>query len=123
MAKNEEKKAAQPEKVEKPASPESLVSTSQYASKIDAIKDIIFGEDYAALRRSLQELDEKFENKMAQLDDRLSAVIQDLDRTLNNKLDNVEMDLKSEIDRLDHHKTDRFKLGKMLEELGRSLQE
>ncbi len=131
MAKQEEKKPVAPE-VQKPIEPS--VTTAQYTSKIEAIKDIIFGEDYAALRLSLKELDEKYhlkltqldekyEHKLAQLDDRLSAVIKDLDRTLNHKIDEVEMDLKSEIDRVDHHKADRFKLGQMLEALGRSLQE
>jgi tRNA U34 5-carboxymethylaminomethyl modifying GTPase MnmE/TrmE len=138
MAKQEEKK----QDIKKQAAPEPpvvaalepTVSTSHYNSKIEAIKDIIFGEDYAALRLSLKELDEKYaqklaqldeklEHKLATLDDHLSAVIKDLDRTLNHKLDEVEMDLKSEIDRVDHHKADRFKLGQMLEALGRSLQE
>ena len=130
MAKNQVNKAPTP--TEKEVEP--IVSTSQYASKIDAIKDIIFGEDYAALRQSLRELDEKYAQKLNaldekygqklhDLDDRLSAIIKELDMTLNNKLDNVEMDLKSEIDRLDHHKTDRFKLGQMLENIGKSLQE
>jgi transketolase len=130
--KEEEKKQAPVAPAPQPAEP--TVSVSQYNSKIEAIKDIIFGEDYAALRQSLKELDEKyalkmaqmdekFETKLAKLDDRLSAVIQDLDRTLNHKIDEVEMDLKSEIDRLDHHKADRFKLGQALEALGRSLQD
>jgi hypothetical protein len=139
MAKQEEKKQ-DIKKQDAPAPPvaqpalEPTVSTSHYNSKIEAIKDIIFGEDYAALRLSLKELDEKYaqklaqldeklEHKLATLDDHLSAVIKDLDRTLNHKLDEVEMDLKSEIDRVDHHKADRFKLGQMLEALGRSLQE
>lgn len=119
MAKNTEKNT--PPTPETPAV-EPVVQTSHYANKIDAIKDIIFGEDYAALRQSLKDLDEKMENRLNQLDDRLSAIIKELDVSLNNKLDNVEMDLKSEIDRLDHHKADRFKLGKMLEDLGKSLQ-
>ena len=34
-----------------------------------------------------------------------------------------QLRLKAEIDRLDDHKTDRFKLGKMLEEIGKTLQE
>jgi hypothetical protein len=136
MAKQQEEKKQEVQKQapEAPKPLEPTVSVSQYNSKIEAIKDIIFGEDYAALRLSLKELDEKyalkmaqmdekFENKLSNLDDRLSAVIKDLDRTLNHKIDEVEMDLKSEIDRLDHHKADRFKLGQALEALGRSLQD
>ncbi len=119
MAKNQEKKSPAP--AAKNADP--VVSTSQYASKIDAIKDIIFGEENAALRQSLNELDAKYEKKLSQLDDRLSDLVKELDMTLNNKLDNVEMDLKSEIDRLDDQKTDRHTLGKALEDLGKLLQE
>jgi hypothetical protein len=134
MAKHKEEEKKQEPVAPAPKAVEPTVSVSQYNSKIEAIKDIIFGEDYAALRLSLKELDEKyalklaqldekFENKLTNLDDRLSAVIKDLDRTLNHKIDEVEMDLKSEIDRLDHHKADRFKLGQALEALGRSLQD
>ena len=135
MAKQEEKKQeVKKQAPEAQAHIEPAVSTSHYNSKIEAIKDIIFGEDYAALRLSLKELDEKYAQKLAQLDEKLeqridkldeqlNAIIKDLDRTLNHKIDEVEMDLKSEIDRVDHHKADRFKLGQMLETLGRSLQE
>lgn len=119
MAKNQEKKTPAP--AAKDVDP--VVSTSQYASKMDAIKDIIFGEENAALRQSLHELDQKYEKRLSQLDDRFSDLIKELDMTLNNKLDNVEMDLKSEIDRLDDQKTDRHTLGKMLETIGKSLQE
>lgn len=110
------KKQESPKKASEPA------VDARYDSKIDAIKDIIFGEDYAALRQSLRDLDAKLDAELSQLHDKLSAVISDVDKTINNRIDNLEMDLKSEIDRLDHHKADRFKLGKMLEEVGKNLQ-
>lgn len=106
----------------KEAPEQPAVSTTQYASKIEAIKDIIFGEDYAALRAALSELDTRVHDNLAKLDDRLSDVIKDVDATIKNRIDNLEMDLKAEIDRLDDAKTDRHKLGKMLEEIGKSLQ-
>lgn len=109
-------------KQESPKTTSEAAVEARYASKIDAIKDIIFGEDYAALRQALSELDAKLDSEIARLHEKLSAVISDVDKTLNNRIDNLEMDLKAEIDRLDHHKTDRFKLGKMLEEIGRNLQ-
>jgi len=105
------------------AEPQPSVDASRYATKIEAIKDIIFGEDYAALRAAIQELNEKVDRENARLDEKFSALAADLDQTINNRIDNLEMDLKAEIDRLDHHKTDRFKLGKMLEDIGKSLQE
>ena len=105
------------------AAHEPSVDASRYATKIEAIKDIIFGEDYAALRQAIEELNAKVDRENQAQDEKFSALAADLDRTLNNRIDNLEMDLKAEIDRLDHHKADRFKLGKMLENLGKSLQE
>jgi tRNA U34 5-carboxymethylaminomethyl modifying GTPase MnmE/TrmE len=102
---------------------EAAISTQQYTSKIEAIKDIIFGEDYAALRLAIRELHERIDREHAAMDEKFSSLIQETDRAINHKIDTIEMDLKSEIDRLDYNKTDRFKLGKMLEEIGRSLQE
>ena len=96
---------------------------ANYNSKIEAIKDIIFGEDYAALRKSIQELTAHMESEISRIEEKYSALVADTDATINNRIDNLEMDLKSEIDRLDENKTDRFKLGKMLVELGKSLQE
>lgn len=96
---------------------------ARYASKIEAIKDIIFGEDYAALRAAIEELNAKVDRENNRLDEKFSALSSDLDKTINNRIDNLEMDLKAEIDRLDDHKADRFKLGQMLEQIGKTLQE
>ena len=108
-------------------SPQSAASEpvvdARYASKIEAIKDIIFGEDYAALRAAIEALNEKVDRENQRLDEKFSALASDLDKTINNRIDNLEMDLKAEIDRLDDHKADRFKLGQMLEQIGKTLQE
>lgn len=111
----------------KKEAPQELASEpvvdARYASKIEAIKDIIFGEDYAALRAAIQALNEKVDQENNRLEEKFSALASDLDKTINNRIDNLEMDLKAEIDRLDDHKADRFKLGQMLEQIGKSLQE
>lgn len=96
---------------------------ARYASKIEAIKDLIFGEDYAALRAAIEALDAKVDRENTRLDEKFAALASDIDKTLSNRIDNLEMDLKAEIDRLDHHKADRFKLGQMLEQIGKALQE
>ena len=116
----------------KEATPDSAKESTSYAqeppvqasynSKIEAIKDIIFGEDYAALRQSIKELTEYTQAEIRRVEEKYSALVADTDATINNRIDNLEIDLKSEIDRLDENKTDRFKLGKMLEELGKELQ-
>lgn len=121
MAKKNEASQEAP-KANPVAGAESAVSAN-YNSKIEAIKDIIFGEDYAALRLSINELAAHTQAEIARVEEKYSALLADTDATINNRIDNLEMDLKSEIDRLDENKTDRFKLGKMLESLGKSLQE
>lgn len=100
-----------------------IPANDPYANKLDAIKNIIFGEDHAELLRQINELREKVAADLESLDDRLNGVIKDVDQTISSRIDNLEMDLKNEIDRLDDNKADRRKLGKMLEDIGRSLQE
>ena len=115
------KKESNPASAKETQTPDSPVQAS-YGSKIEAIKDIIFGEDYAALRQSIQELTAHMEAEIQRVEEKYSALVAETDAGINNRIDNLEMDLKSEIDRLDENKTDRFKLGKMLEDLGKELQ-
>jgi hypothetical protein len=120
MAKQNDKSA------EKPATPEANpadAKAAQYHSRIEAVKELIFGEDNAEIRQRLAELDQKIDSRISSLDDKLSGIIDELEKATNHRIDNLEMDLKSEIDRLDDQKTDRVRLGKMLEEIGKSLQE
>jgi tRNA U34 5-carboxymethylaminomethyl modifying GTPase MnmE/TrmE len=109
---------------EKPAASKAEEAVAaQYASRIEAVKELIFGEDNAEIRQRLGELDQKIDERIEDLNNKLSDIIADLEKATNNRIDNLEMDLKAEIDRLDDNKTDRFKLGKMLEEIGKTLQE
>ena len=98
-------------------------SAAKYASRIEAVKELIFGEDNAEIREQLDVLNEKIEAEISGLNERLSGVIDELDKSTQARIDNMEMDLKSEIDRLDYNKSDRFQLGKMLEDIGKTLQE
>ncbi|HHG86059.1 MAG TPA: hypothetical protein ENJ82_15025 [Bacteroidetes bacterium] len=104
-------------------SDKKVVSAAHYASRIEAVKDLIFGEDNAEIRTRLEQLDEKIDAQITALNERLSGVIDDQDKTTLARIDNMEMDLKAEIDRLDHSKADRVQLGKMLMEMGKALLE
>ena len=120
MAKQNEKSTA------KPAAPDAAAAdavAAQYNSRIEAVKELIFGEDNAEIRLRLTELDQKIDTRIASLDDKLSGIIDELEKATNHRIDSLEMDLKSEIDRLDDQKADRRRLGKMLEDIGKSLQE
>lgn len=121
MAKKNENPEA--DKATEASSNKAAISAAQYASRIEAVKELIFGEDNAEIRDRLDQLDSKIEDKIRDLDARLSAVIEDLDKTTQARIDNIEVDLKSEIDRLEYGKADRFQLGKMLEDIGKALQE
>ena len=119
MAKKNETPAEKPSAASKA---EEAVA-AQYASRIEAVKELIFGEDNAEIRQRLVELDHKIDEQIESLNNKLSDVIAGLEKSTNSRIDNLEMDLKAEIDRLDDHKADRFKLGKMLEDIGKALQE
>lgn len=119
------KKNEASEEAKKPVTPTTLETPVQanYNSKMEAIKDLIFGEENAALRQSIEELTSHMESEVQRVEDKYSALASEMDKATSNRIDNLEMDLKAEIDRLDEHKTDRFKLGKMLEDIGKTLQE
>jgi len=116
------KKNSASEEAKKTTTPEPPVQAN-YNSKMEAIKDLIFGEENAALRESIQDLTQHMEAEIQRIEEKYSALAADMDKATASRIDNLEMDLKAEIDRLDDHKADRFKLGKMLEEIGKTLQE
>ena len=94
-------------------------------SKLQAVKELIFGQeikDYDAefkqIHGDLQELGKQLRSD----DTNLRKMIENLEKTLTSRIDRVEADLQKKFSQLDHKKTDRAKLGKMLIQIGEKLQ-
>ncbi|MBL4709037.1 MAG: hypothetical protein JKY48_11440 [Flavobacteriales bacterium] len=98
-------------------------------TKMDAIKQLIFGENMVEYDQRFQKMMEKLEDthrlleeKIEQLDHTLNATIVDLNSEFESKRLKLEDDFNIAFDKLDNKKTDRKALGKMLETIGTKLQ-
>ena len=98
------------------------------ASKLDAIKDIIFGHDIAEIQKefnsvkdSIAKLKHKSESDDKILLENLTQSINNLENSLNARLDSMEKSIFKKLDALNEAKTDRNKLGQMFEKLGQGL--
>ena len=90
-------------------------------SKIEAIKDIIFGQDQAEINRRIHALEEKVGMDIGNLNESLVEVIEKLEATLLTRIEKSEATTQKALDSLKEAKTDRVKLGNMLIKMGESL--
>ena len=98
-------------------------------AKIEAIKELIFGEnmvEYDQRFVEVQDLIEKshatIESHLDSLKAELSTSIDNFNTDLNIRISDLEKSIGSRLDKLDASKSDRKSLGKMLENLGKKIQ-
>ena len=118
MAKQKVKKTE-----ETAAAPET--QENQDFSKIQAVKELIFGPDIQTFEDRFKALNERLDDLQNQLidetNDRESSV-HDLEKKTDKNLAKLEDDIQKELDRLQDEKTDRSVLGKLLIQIGEKLQ-
>jgi hypothetical protein len=101
-------------------------------NKLEAIKEIIFGQEKQDLNEKLRQLEDKvsketddirsdFQKEIKALNESLSDQIKHLGETLMAQLQKQEESLKAEVSRIDHEKTNRADLGDLLIALGNQL--
>ncbi|MEM9833987.1 MAG: hypothetical protein AAF944_25370 [Bacteroidota bacterium] len=112
---SEKKKSAKPPKVNDP--------------KIEAIKDIIFGD-------TIQEIEQEFsdvqtlinqyktatEQQLSQLRSTMDEMVKELRQDMDKQLDSLKEEMGQKFGELKHNSADRSLLGKMLEDIGKKLQ-
>ena len=98
------------------------------AGKIDALKEIIFGQDIKAFQKEFDELRSMIEGNSDRLNAGLSEAVANLEKrleklesTLNDRVAKMEERNSKQFDKLAESKMDRAKLGKMLVQLGEKL--
>jgi DNA anti-recombination protein RmuC len=103
-------------------------------NKLDAIKEIIFGEEKQDLDLKLGKLEDKLsketedirdnlQKEIKALNDSLSQQIAALGESLSNQLKEQDEAFKKEVSRIDHEKTNRADLGDLLIALGNQLKQ
>lgn len=106
----------------------TVPSSSESAQRLEAIKNLIFGEN-------IQQIDQEFQsikNHIEKRKDELESLIEDTRKELNATIDNLATDLNIRItdlenhfndktDELNHKKVDRNLLGTLLVSLGEKI--
>lgn len=97
--------------------------------RIDAIKDIIFGENIKEYDAEFKKIKEYIEEQKVILETAIDSLRSDMDKVLDELRSDFDDSVKSlkektleEISDLDNAKADRSTLGSMLEEIGKKLQ-
>ncbi|MCJ8292390.1 MAG: hypothetical protein HRT58_20775 [Crocinitomicaceae bacterium] len=94
-------------------------------SKIQAVKELIFGPDIQTFEDQFKALNERLDDLQNQLIDESNereSSVHDLEKKTDNNLSKLEDQVQKELDRLKDKKTDRAVLGKLLIQIGEKLQ-
>ena len=102
--------------------------TVDSTSKIEAIKNLIFGEnmvqydsEFETLKKDLQEKKEHLENYIDEVRNELMQSIDTLSTDVNIRITDLEDSLNAKTDALSEKKVDRRELGKLLINLGEKI--
>jgi len=94
-------------------------------SKIEAIKQLIFGEniqaydsEFETLKKDILSKKKALEKLMEEVGDELRLSIDNLSTDINIRLSELESSLEDKIENLDEKSVDKNALGKLLIELG-----
>ncbi len=97
--------------------------------KIDAIKDIIFGdtiseiqEEFDQVKTSIREHRQALDEQMSQVRQELEKTIQQLQQETTQKLQDIKEDTLQRFGQMEGNVPSNADLGKMFEDLGKRLQ-
>ena len=102
---------------------------SKESAKLQAVKELIFGEDMQSYNQQFSELKDIIESRRKELESLMDSIKSELETNLDNlntdmniRITELEKALESRLDKIDGAKVDRKALGKSLESLGKKLQ-
>ena len=108
---------------------EHSASTGQ-DRKINAIRDIIFGEnikeinhEFDELKGMIQEHQRVLENQVNQVKEELEKTVRQMQQDTEEQLKNIQEDTVSRLTQLEGDVPSKTNLGRMFEEIGRRLQQ
>lgn len=105
-------------------------SSENNNSKIEAIKNLIFGEniveydnEFEAIKSDILEKKTALEDLISTTETELNTAIDNLSTDLNIRITNLNDSIESKLDELDDRKVDRKQLGDLLIKLGSKISE
>jgi len=103
-------------------------SVTDSASKIEVIKNLIFGENIAEYNSEFETLKKEIDSKREELQkyidetrEELISSIDNLSTDINIRMTDLENSLEDKADKLDHQKVDKKLLGNLLISLGEKI--
>ena len=100
------------------------------SKKIDAIKELIFGENMEEYDHKFHDLFDKieafhdeFEERMLKTNSKIVSDVKHLAKKTDNHIESLKNELAKQIAKLDDEKSDKRTLGKMLGEISKKLLE
>ncbi len=103
-------------------------TTHDPVNQLDAIKNIIFGQEMEQLNASLKEVDKTQNSRISKLEERLSEVeasfaaeLKELKSELMSEMNTRIDSLQADVDQLSENKADRRQLGELLMKMGEQL--
>lgn len=108
--------------------PSNPVTDSESSSKIEAIKNLIFGEniqqynsEFETLKKEIDQQKEKLENYIHEVRHELMQSIDSLSTDVNIRITDLEDSLHAKTEALTEEKVDRAQLSKLLIQLGEKI--
>lgn len=109
---------------------EKTINNEVNRSKIEAIKDLIFGEniveydsEFESIKKDILKKKEDLEHLIDTTQASLNEAIDNLSTDLNIRITSLEDDLEAKFNTLDEKKMDRKLLGNLLIKLGNKISE
>lgn len=103
-------------------------TTHDPINQLDAIKNIIFGQEMEQLNSSLKEIDKTQNSRISKLEDRITemeasfeAELKELKSTLMSEMNTRIDSLQADMDQMSENKADRQQLGELLMKMGEQL--
>ncbi|TAE35097.1 MAG: fructose 1,6-bisphosphatase [Sphingobacteriales bacterium] len=128
MSKNQHKDSESALPIENNIEASTATNHPESASRIEAIKNLIFGEniqqidsDFQTLRNEIDKKKEDLENYIAQVNKELSQTIDNLETDLNIRITELDSKTNDNVAMLTHKKVDRKYLGELLVNMGENI--
>jgi uncharacterized protein YwgA len=128
MSKNQNIESESPLPLENNIEASTASNHPESASRIEAIKNLIFGEniqqidsDFQTLRNEIDKKKEDLENYIAQVNKELSQAIDNLETDLNIRITDLDAKTNDNVALLTHKKVDRKVLAQLLINMGENI--
>ena len=96
-------------------------SPNESAQRLEAIKNLIFGENIQQIDQEFQSLKNHVEKRKEELEDFIAETRKELNATIDNLATDLNNSMNDKTDELNHKKVDRNLIGTLLVSMGEKI--